>query len=90
MLAGLWSFDILSRTDVVWSSSKVEDMEAAVRSTVEATSWMDWWTFTMKSQALQSSGESRLVRLLSMAGGGCQFLVAKMTSTLWVNIVLKW
>ena len=52
---------------------------------VEATSWMDWWIFAMKSQVLQSSSDISL----SLAGTRCQFLVAKTVSTLWANLVLK-
>ena len=65
VLTGLRSFDILSRTNVFWSSSEAEDMEAVGHSIVEATSWMDWWTFTMKSLALQSSGDSPLINVMS-------------------------
>ena len=90
VLAGLRSFDILNRTDVIWSSSKAEDMEAAMRLLVEVSSLMDWWTLAVKSLALQSSGDSCLVLRLSLAGGRCQLLVAKTTSTLWADIVLKW
>ena len=84
-IASLRSFDILNRTNVIWSSCEAEDMEAAMHSIVEASSWMDWWTFAMQSLALQSSRDSRL----SLGGCRCQFLVAKTTSTLWANIVLK-
>ena len=40
-LASLRSFDSLNKTDVIWSSTETEDMKAAARSIVEATSWMD-------------------------------------------------
>ena len=43
-LAGLRSFDNLNKMDVIWSSLEAEEMEAALHSVVEATSWMDWWT----------------------------------------------
>ena len=83
------SFDNLNRTDVILSSSEEEDLEAAVWSIVEATSWMDWWTFAMKSLALKSSSDARLVCRLSLAGARYQLLVVKMASTLWANLVLK-
>ena len=51
-LAGMQSFEKFNKTDVILSSSEAEDMEAAIRSIIEATSWMDWWTFAMKSLAL--------------------------------------
>ena len=46
-LAGLCTFDNLKKTDVTWSSTEAEDMEAALQSIVEITSWMDWLTFAM-------------------------------------------
>ena len=58
-------------------------MEAALRSIAEATLWMDWWTFTMRSLALKSTDDGRLVCWLLLAGAGCQLLVGKMASTLW-------
>ena len=38
VLVGLWFFDIPNGPDVIWSSSEAEDLEAAMRSVVEATS----------------------------------------------------
>ena len=38
VLTDRWSLDVLNRTDVIWSSSEAEDMEAAMSSIVEATS----------------------------------------------------
>ena len=40
-LTGFRFFDNLNRADVILSSSEAEDMEAAMLSIVEATSWMD-------------------------------------------------
>ena len=77
-LAGLRSYDNLNKTDVNLSSSEAEEMEAALQSIIEATSWMDWWTFAMKSLALQSTKDSRLVRHLIVAGARCQLLVARL------------
>ena len=88
-LTGMRSFDNLNKTDVILSSSEAEDMEAAMWSIVEATSWMDWWRFAMKSLALKYSSDACLIRRLSLAGARCQFLVAKTASTLWANLVLK-
>ena len=64
-------------------------MEAALCSIVEATSWMDWWTFAMRSLALKFTNDGRLVRCLTLAGTRCQLLIAKTASTLWANIILK-
>ena len=88
-LADLRTFDNLNKTDVIWSSTEAEGMEAALRSTVEATSWMDWWTFAMIFLALKPTDDARLVRRLLLAGARCQLLVAKTTSTLWANLMLK-
>ena len=41
-LAGMLSLDNLNKTGVILSSSEAEDLEVAVLSIVEATSWMDW------------------------------------------------
>ena len=88
-LAGLSSFENLNKTDVTWSSTEAEALEAALRSIVEATSWMGWWTYAMKSLSLKSTNDTQLVRRLSLAGARCQLLVAKTASTLWANIILK-
>ena len=64
-------------------------MEMALRSIVEATLWIDWWTYAMKSLSLKSTSDARLVCSLSLAGGRCQLLVAKTTSTLLANVILK-
>ena len=64
-LAGLRSFDRLNLMDVIWSSTEAEEMEAALRSIVEATSWMDWWTYAMKSLSLRSTDDTSLVQHLS-------------------------
>ena len=64
-------------------------MEAALKSIVEATSWIDWWTFAMESLSLKSTKDLRLVRRLSLAGARCQLLVARTASTLCANVVLK-
>ena len=42
-LVSLHAFDNLNKMDVIWSSTEAEEMEAALRSIVEAISWMDWW-----------------------------------------------
>ena len=81
-LAGLLSFENLNKTDVIWSSNKTGDMESVLRSIVEATSWVDWWTFAMKSLSLKSTNDACLVCRLSLAGARCQLLVAKTASTL--------
>ena len=90
-LAGLCLWDNLNKMDVIWTSVKAEDkdMELALKSNVEATSWMDWWTFAMKSLLLKSAKDTRLVRRLSLDGARCQLLVAKTSSTLWANVILK-
>ena len=88
-VAGLRSFDNLNKTDVIWFSTEAEEMEATLRSVVGATSWMDWWTYAMKSLSLKSTDDARLVSHLSLAGARCQLLIAKTASTLWANIVLK-
>ena len=88
-LAGLYNFEKLNKTDVIWASTEAKDMEVALRSIVEATLVMNCWTFRMKSLSLRSTNDSRLVCCLSQAGARCHLLVAKTTSTLWGNVILK-
>ena len=88
-LVGLCSFENLKKTDIIWCSTEAEDMEAALRSIVGATSWMDWWTLTMKSLALKSTNDARFVRRRSLAGTRCQLLVAKTPLTFWAKVILK-
>ena len=64
-------------------------MEAAAHSIVEATSWMDWWTFAMRSLALKFTDDSCLVRRLSLAAARCLLPIAKMAFALRANIILK-
>ena len=45
---GMRSFENLSKTKVVFLAAKAEDLEAAVRTVVEVTFWMDWWTYSAK------------------------------------------
>ena len=54
-LADMCFFENLNRTDVVLSSTEAKDMEVEVCTIVEATSWLDWWTFDAKSMAINSS-----------------------------------
>ena len=63
-LVGLPSYKNLNKTDVMWSYTEAKDMEA--------TSWMDWWIFVMKSLLLKSTKDARLVRRLSLVRARCQ------------------
>ena len=47
------------------------------------------WVFTVKSMALCSTQEVQMIKWLCMAGARCQLLVAKTTSTVWANLILK-
>ena len=88
-LAGLCWFDNLAETGMVLLSSEAEDLKAAVRSIVEDSTWMDWWTFIAKSTALQSSQEVLLLKRPFVTGSRCYLLLAKTASTVWANLVLK-
>ena len=88
-LGEMKSFDNLSKTDVVFFSFKVEDLEATARTLLEVTSWMDWWTYAGKSLALCSSSYTDMVNCPFVVGARCQLLVAKTASTSWVNVLLK-
>ena len=63
-LVGLHSYENLNKPDVMWSYTEAKDMEA--------TSWMDWWIFVMKSLLLKSTKDVRLVRRLSLVRARCQ------------------
>ena len=36
---------------MIITSAKIKDLEAALRTFLEASSWMDWWLYTAKSMA---------------------------------------
>ena len=61
-LGDLKSYENL-KTDVILSSTEAEDLEPAAR-TVEATSWMDWWTFATRSMTLCGSIDSSIIKKL--------------------------
>ena len=42
------SFDDISWVDMVFTSTKVMEVEAAVRTPLEASSWIDWWLSAAK------------------------------------------
>ena len=88
-LAGMHFFNNLARTDIVLYSLKAEDFEAAARSIVDVTSWMDWRTFAAKSMALWFPEEVKMLKWLFVAGARCRLLVATTASTVWSNLVLK-
>ena len=46
-------------------------------------------TFAAKSMALRSSGDTRMLKCLFVAGARCQLLVAKTASSIWANLILK-
>ena len=68
------SFYNLNKTDVVIVASETEDLEATARTIMEATSWMDWWTYSAKSLALSDSSEVKKVKHHFVASTHCQLL----------------
>ena len=86
---GMHLFDNLNKTAVVFSGSEVEELEAAVRTIVEATSWMGWWTYSAKSLTLMDSLEAMNVKHLFVPGTFWQLLVTQMASTVWADHLLK-
>ena len=76
-LAALHSFDNLNKTDVIWSSTEAEDMEAALHSIVEATPWMDWWTFALWPLVLKSTDDGRVVVCLWLVPGTSSSLLRR-------------
>ena len=74
--------DNLSKMDMVFFSSEVEDLEATARSFLETASWMDCWTYFAKSLALLSKSDTAKVKCLFVADTKYQLLVAKTASTI--------
>ena len=74
-------FDSHSKMGVVFSSSGVENLEAAVMTLLEVTSGMDWWTYAVKSLALYDKSNTAKVNCFFAAGARCQLLLAKSAST---------
>ena len=87
-LWGIKSFEDLNKTDMVFSSSKVEDLKAAERTLLKVTSWIDWWFYAAKSLAMQDIRRAK-VELFFVAGARTILLVAKTASTIWENTLLK-
>ena len=56
-------FDSLSKMDMVFSSSKVDDQEAATRPMLEVT-LMDWWFCAAKSLAIRDKLNAAEVKCL--------------------------
>ena len=83
------SFDNLSKADVVLSLTEAKDLDAAVCSVIEATSWMIWWTFATRSMPLSSSCDHHKVKRFFVAGSKCQLLVAETALTIWANLIRK-
>ena len=46
----------------------MEDLEAAERTFLEVTSWMDWWFYAAKSLALCDTRERAKIQHLFVAG----------------------
>ena len=65
------SFDNLNKTEVLFSASEVEELEAATRTVVEAMSFIDWWTQSPKSLALRDWSDTAEVKHLFIADAFC-------------------
>ena len=76
-ISGMYSFDNLNRTYVVFSASRTKNLEAAAKTIVEAMSWMDWWTCSAKSLAVLDFSEAKKVNCFFIAGIWCQLVVAR-------------
>ena len=79
---------ILLKTDVVFNSTELKDLEATVRTLLEVTSWRNWWFYIAKS--LCDTSEKAKVQHLLVVSARMQLLVAKTASTIWANSTLKW
>ena len=85
-LGGMKSFENLNKTDMVFSSSEVKDMEIAVRTLHEVTSWMDWWFYVAESIAICNNSNTAKVKSLIVAGSRTRLLVTKIASTIWTKL----
>ena len=88
-LGGMCLFDNLPKTSVEFLAMVAEDLEAAARTIIEATLWIDWWIYSAKYLALLDSLEAKKLKHLFVVGARCQLLVVKMSSTKWANLLLK-
>ena len=52
-LGGFKIFYNLSKMDLIFSPIEIEDLKATVRTLLDVTSWMDWWTYAAKFLALR-------------------------------------
>ena len=57
-------FDNIQKTDVVLLTSEAEALEAAARTIIKATLWVDWWTCSAKPLALLDSPEAKKPKCL--------------------------
>ena len=63
-LSVMQSFEYLATTDVVPSSSEMEDVETISRTLVEAAFWMDWWFDAAKTVVMKDTKEKVKVQRL--------------------------
>ena len=80
------SSEDLSETDVFFSPSEVEDLEATVRILLQAAFW---WFCAAKSLAIRDASKMAKVKCLFIAGARTELPIAKISSTIWVNALPK-
>ena len=80
---------MVSRSDVTFTFSKIEDVEFAARTLLEASSEMDWWLYAAWSMILERCDDKAKTHPLSVAGAWTQMMVAHISSMLWANTILK-
>ena len=67
-LSGMRSHDNTSRIDVTFTFFKVQEMEASLRTPLEAASWIGWWFFFTLFHYGQFKGGGEV--LLAFLNGG--------------------
>ena len=79
----------LNKTDMVFTCTEVEDLEATVRALLKVTSWMNWWFYATKSLTMCNTSKNVKVQCLFVTRGRMQLLIAKSTLTTYTNLMVK-
>ena len=43
---------MVARLDVIFTSSKIEEVESAAYTLFEVMSWMDWWSYSTQAEVV--------------------------------------
>ena len=68
---------------------EVEDLVAAMRTLLEATSWTDWWFYDAKPFSMRDTNKKTKVQCLFVTGTRMHLLVTKTALMICANSMLK-